>query len=196
LVVLATLLLAACGGDETATPDPQASASETAASENTTAVLTDPDGEEVGTVEISFSEAGATVIVEARGLTPGFHGFHLHETGLCEPDSASPSGPAMTGDFLSAGGHLAESGEDHGEHLGDLPALLASAEGTALLNAESALLTADAVLDDDGSAVMIHADPDNLGNIPERYAPTGPDEMTTDTGDSGGRVACAVVEAG
>ncbi len=79
--------------------------------------------------------------------------------------------------------------------MGDLPPLLASAEGTAVLNVESARLTADDVLDDDGSAVMIHADPDNLGNIPERYAPGGPDEKTVDTGDSGDRVACAVLTA-
>ena len=53
----------------------------------------------------------------------------------------------------------------------------------------------DAVLDADGSAVMVHAGPDNFGNIPTRYAPAGPDADTQATGDSGGRAACGVVTA-
>ena len=55
-----------------------------------------------------------------------------------------------------------------------------------------ALTLAD-LLDDDGSAVMVHEDPDNYANIPERYAPEGPDQMTRNTGDSGGRIACGPV---
>ena len=43
---------------------------------------------------------------------------------------------------------------------------------------------------------MIHADRDNYANVPERYAPEGPDEDTTKTGDAGDRIACAVIEAG
>jgi Cu-Zn family superoxide dismutase len=42
---------------------------------------------------------------------------------------------------------------------------------------------------------MVHAGPDNFANIPERYAPAGPDEMTRSTGDSGGRIACGVVKS-
>ena len=56
-------------------------------------------------------------------------------------------------------------------------------------------LSAEDVLDGDGSVAMIHALADNFRNIPERYVPGGPDEMTNKTGDSGGRVACAELTA-
>ena len=56
-----------------------------------------------------------------------------------------------------------------------------------------ALSLAD-LTDDDGSAVMIHASRDNYANIPERYVAAGPDEMTLNTGDAGGRIACGPVE--
>lgn len=193
LLTLALGLLAACGDDE---PVADSSPRGSSGGDSVSAALRDPAGEQVGTAEISFGDDGATLVVEAAGLTPGFHGLHVHETGTCEPDSASPSDPAMTGDFLSAGGHLAEAGQPHGEHVGDLPQLLASEDGTATLTVTSDRLTADQVLDDDGSALMVHAGADNSGNIPERYAPDGPDEMTQATGDSGGRVACAVLLAG
>jgi len=194
--------VAACGQDEptaagdaptaAATSSPPDGSSATAL----TAGLADADGAELGTVEITFSGAGATLVVDVQGLEPGFHGFHLHEVGQCEPDSAAPADPAMTGPFLSAGGHLAAEDEDHGEHAGDLPPLLVSADGTATTTVVSDRLQESDVLDADGSAVMIHAERDNLGNIPQRYAPAGPDEMTLGTGDSGGRVGCAVVTAG
>nr|BFE86218.1 hypothetical protein GCM10020093_088190 [Planobispora longispora] len=47
--------------------------------------------------------------------------------------------------------------------------------------------------DKDGSAVIVHALPDNLAHIPERYS-TKIDEMTLKTGDAGGRVACGVIK--
>jgi Cu-Zn family superoxide dismutase len=43
---------------------------------------------------------------------------------------------------------------------------------------------------------MVHADRDNYANVPERYAPAGADEMTRNTGDAGGRIACGTVEGG
>lgn len=192
VLALALGLLTACGGEPEAAPPAAPSTDGPAA---TTATLVDPSGTEVGAVEVTFDDDGATVTVQARGLTPGFHGFHLHETGACEPDSASAADPGTTGDFLSAGGHLAADGEDHGAHAGDLPPLLVGDDGTASMTVVSGDLTQADVLDADGSAVMVHAEPDNLGNVPERYAPSGPDTTTRDTGDSGGRVACAVLTA-
>ena len=50
------------------------------------------------------------------------------------------------------------------------------------------------LLDDDGTALMVHSDADNFANIPERYAPEGADEDSTSTGDAGDRAACGVVE--
>jgi Cu-Zn family superoxide dismutase len=146
-------------------------------------------------VELSFDDDGTTVVVEAAGLTPGPHGFHIHSIGTCEPDSPDPAAPATTGDFLSAGGHLAKEGQVHSGHDGDLPSLIVTADGTASLTVTTDTLSEEDVLDADGSAAMIHAGADNFRNIPERYAAGGPDEMTSKTGDSGGRVACAELTA-
>jgi superoxide dismutase, Cu-Zn family len=159
-----------------------------------TARLVDPEGGEVGVATLSEVDGGTQVDVRVTGLPPGFHGFHLHGVGVCEPDSPSPADPSMTGDFLSAGGHIGAGESDHGEHAGDLPLLFVSESGTGTLTAVTGALTLDQVTDDDGSAVVVHADPDNYANVPERYAPGGPDETTRNTGDAGGRIACGAVE--
>ena len=158
-----------------------------------TATLVDPEGAEVGTVEMDSLPEGTSVTVTASGLEPGFHGLHVHGTGLCEPDSQSPTDPAMTGDFLSAGGHLGVDESDHGSHAGDLPSLYVTSGGEATLMFVTDGFTVDDVTDADGSAVMVHSGVDNFANVPERYAPEGPDQDTLDTGDSGTRVACGVV---
>jgi Cu-Zn family superoxide dismutase len=100
----------------------------------------------------------------------------------------------MTGDFLSAGGHLGAGAADHGEHAGDLPVLYVDRSGAGSLTTVTDALTRSDLTDDDGSAVMVHAGRDNYANVPERYAPGGPDEMTRNTGDAGGRIACGPVE--
>jgi len=141
-------------------------------------------GAAVGSASFTAVTANSPVIVRAsvRRQQPGFHGFHIHTTGRC-------IGPA----FTSAGGHLKADGQNHGGHLGDMPSLLVKRNGTATL-----LLTTDRfkladLRDADGSAVMVHAAPDNYANIPPRYAPGGPDQMTLDTGDSGARVVCGAI---
>ncbi|MBW3646634.1 MAG: superoxide dismutase family protein [Actinobacteria bacterium] len=182
LTLLAATTLAACGGN-----DPEA------AGEGMTAPLVDANGTGKGTVTIAFDDKAATVTVKATGLAPGLHGFHVHKTGVCEPDSADPAKPETKGAFLSAEGHLAKEGQSHGDHDGDLPSLLVQEDGSAELVATSDRLTRADVLDDDGSAIMIHEMPDNFGNVPDRYTPTL-DDTTKKTGDAGSRVACAVLE--
>jgi Cu-Zn family superoxide dismutase len=134
------------------------------------------------------------VSVQVNGLPPGFHGFHLHAVGVCEPDSPNPADPSMTGDFLSAGGHIGAGEADHGDHAGDLPTLYVGESGDGSLTTVTDALTLPDLTDDDGSALMVHAERDNYAHIPERYAPGGPDQMTRNTGDAGGRIACGVVE--
>jgi len=166
-----------------------------AGSDDLTATLIDPEGREVGTVDFSEEDDGVELSVEVTGLPPGFHGFHLHSVGVCEPDSVSPTDPSMTGDFLSAGGHIGAGESDHGEHPGDLPSLYVTASGAGSLKAVTDALTLADLTDGDGSAVMVHASRDNYANVPERYAPGGPDAMTLNTGDAGGRIACGPVES-
>lgn len=159
------------------------------------AELVTPEGEPRGTVELAEADGGVVVTVNATDLPPGFHGLHVHTTGLCEPDSENPSEPGERGAFLSAGGHL--KGDDdnavHPKHAGDLPPLYVADDGTGHIVTFTDRLDRDLLLDDDGSAMMIHANSDNLANIPERYASDGPDEDTQGAGDGGSRAACGVV---
>lgn len=211
------LLLAACGtgedspaaGGDVTPQDGAGNTSETSASATTTqtsgqnaggqafatAELVNPEGEPRGTAEFAEADGGTLVTVEATGLEPGFHGLHIHGTGLCEPDSENPTQPGERGAFLSAGGHLAGPGGEagHPEHAGDLPTLYVTEDGTARIATLTDRLDRDLLLDEDGSAVMVHENSDNLANIPERYAPEGADEETRNAGDGGSRIACGVV---
>jgi len=200
LSACAITLVAGCGAaDQTPAgssgENTTASAAQTqAGTKELTATLVDPKGTEVGTVKFSEVEKGVQVSAQVTGLPPGFHGFHVHAIGVCEPNSANPSDPSVTGDFLSAGGHIGAGASSHGEHAGDLPSLFVTAAGIGSLTAVTDALTFADLTDADGSAVMVHALRDNFANIPERYAPNGPDEMTRNTGDSGGRIACGPVK--
>ena len=81
------------------------------------------EGQKVGVV--SLRRAGDVLVVSGLtwGLTPGFHGFHIHTTGLCEADA--PGGP-----FATAGGHLdAGAAHTHSDHAGDMPSLLVTENG-------------------------------------------------------------------
>lgn len=158
--------------------------------------LRDPEGATVGTVSFSEVDGHLSVTVEAEGLTPGFHGLHMHQNPVCEPNSVAPTG-GEPGNFLSAGGHLQVNGNTGHPASGDLTSLQVREDGTADLTT-----TTDSVTLDDlsgGVAVIVHAGADNFANIPNRYTlPDGaavPDATTLSTGDAGGRVACAVVES-
>jgi Cu-Zn family superoxide dismutase len=119
------------------------------------------------------------VNVHVDGMTPGRHGIHIHAVGLCEPAT-----------FGSALGHHNPLGTTHGldsesgGHAGDLPNLVVNPAGIGRLDAttDRATLSAGAtsVFDANGSALVIHAGPD--------------DQVTDPTGNSGARVACGVIE--
>ena len=155
-----------------------------------TADLRTAAGTSIGTV--TFHQVGDRVQVRARipagsGLTPGFHGFHVHETGTC----TAPG-------FASAGGHYNPGAEGHGQHAGDHPPLLVEQDGAARASFTTDAYAVDKLLVDD-VAVIVHTAPDNHANIPSRYVSgttTGPDPTTVSTGDSGGRAACGVVASG
>ena len=129
-----------------------------------------PAGEPHGHASF-FSDGQRTAIkVDAEGLEPGVHGIHLHAAGRCD-------GP----DFKSAGPHWNPAGRQHGHdnpqgaHLGDLPNLTAGADGKAM-----ASFTVAGDMDDaDGTSLVIHAKPD--------------DNKTDPSGNSGDRIACAVL---
>src|SRR5205807_6105632 len=128
--------------------------------------------------------------VAATGLKAGFHGLHLHSKGLCEP---------ATG-FSTAGPHVNPSNGNHPGHAGDLPSLFARSDGVARGRFLTDRLTLAELLDADGTAVIVHADPDNFANLTayqstDQLAP-GADDMTRATGDAGARALCGVVTVG
>jgi len=166
-----------------------------AASATAEAKLLTPGGEQIGVVTFAVTGSVVTVTATVDKLPPGFKGFHVHSVGKCESNSPDPKDPSRVGDFLSAGGHLGADSAAHPGHQGDLSSLEVRGDGSAQLVTTTDAFDMDAVLDADGSAVMVHAGPDNFANIPTRYAAAGPDAMTQATGDSGGRAACGVVQA-
>ncbi len=111
-------------------------------------------------------------------MPPGDHGIHLHEKGLCD-------GPK----FESAGAHWNPAGKKHGRdnpagaHLGDLANLVVAANGTASVSipVDDVMMKSGAnmLADADGTALVIHAKAD--------------DYKTDPSGDSGDRIACAVL---
>ena len=131
------------------------------------------DGEEVGTAMLADTPTGLLLRVEARGVSHGFHGVHLHETGLCEPAEG----------FKTAGGHANPAGAEHGylvdggSHAGDLPNAYAHQEGHIRTDLHKAGVAISDVSDEDGFAVMIHSGADDYESQP--------------SGDAGDRVACA-----
>jgi superoxide dismutase, Cu-Zn family len=135
-------------------------------------------------VEMAYDTgAEVEVTVTAKGLKPGLHGVHFHAVGKCEP-------PA----FTAAGGHFdpgpagnTDPDVNHPYHLGDIPNLRVGADGSGTLQARTTRVTVSAgplsLMDADGSAIIIHANPDQ--------GITG----EAKSGVSGGpRAACGVIE--
>jgi len=157
-----------------------------AQAEQALAVLYTDAGVSVGVVAFTQEEDAVLVRADVANLPPGFHGFHVHTSGVC--DAAT--------NFTSAGGHL-----DHGVGRlpdgglpGDLPNLYVQADGTGMLSFRHDRFPVAALLADSGRAVVVHAGPDNFRNIPGRYGVTV-DQSTLDTGDAGARIACGVIRA-
>lgn len=143
-------------------------------------ILRNANGAPAGSVVLLTAGDQITLNVSAIGLPKGPHGLHLHTTGSCD-------GP----DFKSAGAHLNPHGMQHGSanpagsHLGDLPNLVADGYGagtvTTILHDGRSTIEA-ALFDSDGTAIVVHADPD--------------DYKTDPSGNSGARIACAVLKRG
>ena len=142
------------------------------------------DGTAIGAVRVYQENTGVMLRIEADGLPPGVHGVHLHMTGRCDPP-----------DFKSAGAHWNPTEKQHGHqnpqgfHTGDLGNLGVGEDGklVAGLLVPGARLNADGpgdgpiMKDEDGAALVFHAKAD--------------DEKTDPSGNSGDRIACAVLTA-
>jgi Cu-Zn family superoxide dismutase len=190
--------LGACSGVE---PSSDSDSTETlgtsveAASGAHVARLVDANGAASGTV--AFARAGnrVAVVASVRGLAPAsdFHGFHIHAN-----DNAANGTGCVGPTFASADGHFNPTGGTHGDHAGDMPVLLAMADGTAAATFLTDSFTIDAVV---GRAVIVHAGRNNYGNVPvganpDQYTPNSPaaTALTESTGNAGARLLCGVIE--
>ena len=138
-------------------------------------------GNAIGTVTISEGPQGLTFTPKLTGLTPGEHGFHVHQN----PDCAAGVKDGKTVPGLAAGGHFdpGTSGKHEGPagkgHLGDLPALMVEADGMAVKPVTAPRLK---MADVKGRSLMIHAGGDNYSDQPAAL------------GGGGARFACGVIK--
>lgn len=176
-VLVTAVALAACGPDDTSATDEYAAEGAPDAAptpERTTAAydIVNIADETIGRVELLDGAGGLLLKVEIDDLEPGEHGLHLHETGRCEPP------------FESAGGHYAPAGRAHGllsedgPHAGDLPNLVVEGE-TTIAHVWAEGLSVAELTRGDGSALVVHAGPDDYRSDP--------------AGAAGERVACAAI---
>ena len=143
--------------------------------------LVNASGQQVGSVRAWQTAGGVTFRIDATGLPHGVHGIHVHAVGRCD-------GP----DFASAGPHWNPASRQHGTanpagpHAGDLRNVIVAANGTL---GETVTLSganllgpgaAGVVLDADGAALVLHAAADDYATDP--------------SGNSGARIACALLQ--
>jgi Cu-Zn family superoxide dismutase len=125
---------------------------------------------------ITFTQKGDEVEVTGKitGLTPGMHGFHVHEFGDLTKD-----------DGLATGGHFNPEGKMHGgpndkdRHVGDLGNIMADKDGVATINMKDKLLKLHGPHSIVGRGLIVHAKAD--------------DEKSQPSGDAGGRIGGGVI---
>jgi superoxide dismutase, Cu-Zn family len=129
----------------------------------------------IGTVTFTKVGDDVQVVADIQNLTPGKHGFHIHEKGDCSAPDAS-----------SAGGHFNPTMKHHGgpmtldHHTGDLGNIEADASGKAHLDwkGKLSLTGKDSII---GKSIVVHEKEDDLKTDP--------------SGNSGARVACGAINA-
>ena len=119
------------------------------------------------------------ITAEIKGLTPGQHGFHIHQFGN------------LTQGCKTAGPHFNPFGKTHGcpgreeRHVGDLGNVVAGDDGVAKLEIEDELVSLFGENTVYGRSFVVHAGVDDLGD--------GGHELSKTTGNAGGRLACGVI---
>ena len=144
------------------------------AADTATAVLKNPDGEEVGTVTLKAVPSGVLLDADFTALPEGTHAFHIHGTGKCEPPS-----------FKSAGGHFNPEEDEHGlenpagPHAGDMPNIHVPENGKLHIEVLNQMVSLPGLLTGEGTAIVLHE--------------MGDDYVSDPAGDAGPRIACGVI---
>ncbi len=163
---------------------PLASMAEDGVSPAASVEFVDNDGEVVGQGSVEQGTAGVLINFSIDGLDKGWKAIHIHSVGTCDDPEEG---------FQASGGHLNPDDVKHGylnpegPDAGDLPNFYVHGDGTAMVEMFNERASLDGsvggnMLDDDGSALVIHEAPD--------------DHMTQPIGGAGARVACGVVQGG
>jgi Cu-Zn family superoxide dismutase len=142
-----------------------------------TAAIVGVDGSDIGTANLISGPNGILIRVEIApgGLTPGWHGLHLHTVGDCSD----------VGTFKASGGHVGKIDGGHGllnpkgPEGGDIPNIWIAADGSGGYEAFTNLTQMSDLTDADGSAILIHTGED--------------DALSQPIGGAGARVACGVI---
>jgi Cu-Zn family superoxide dismutase len=147
------------------------------AADTASAILKDKDGKEIGQVALTRTQDGVLINVTLTSVAPGEHAFHIHAVGKCEAPDFKSAGPHFNPDQTKHGVMNPE-----GPHSGDMPNLHVPDSGKLQVEILNTLVSLDedaALLDEDGSALIVHA---------------GADDYKTDpAGNAGDRIACGVV---
>jgi Cu-Zn family superoxide dismutase len=160
------------------------------------AVVVEGSGSHIGTVLLHEAPSGVLMVLKIKGMSPGWHGMHFHQTGDC------------TDGFKKAGGHILRTRDAHGAHdghdgsshsaghlasgllnektndAGALPNIYVSSDGTAAVEILTTFVSfggqgdRPALLDADGSSLIIHE---------------GPEDQTGTKDTVGKRSACAAI---
>lgn len=167
-LIAAPMILAGCA---TSSADAAAPAKKGEA----TVTLAAADGSPRGTATIKETRDGLMLHVMAEGLPEGVHGIHIHAVGRCDAP-----------DFTTAGPHWNPTSRQHGRdnpegsHHGDLPNITIAANGRGMLHTTVKGGTFADLFDADGASLVVHA--------------TADDYRTDPSGNSGGRIACGVIQ--
>jgi len=180
-LLFSTLFVSVLAGSalaDEAKDKPAAPAKKAPAAKPVTVKLSDAKGKSVGTAVLSADPGGVKIALKVKGLTPGDHAIHIHQTAKCDAP-----------DFKSAGGHFNPENKKHGSanpdgpHAGDMPNFVVDAKGGSAATVVAPGVTLDdgphSVFTGGGTALVIHDKADDLKTDP--------------AGAAGDRIACGLI---